>query len=386
MSFTSSLLFVCLAICLPAVVIWLVHRFAWAAKLGVVVLCYVAGLSLGSTGLLPVALLPVQSTVSEAAIALALPLVLMSLDVVAWSKVASRALLSMGLAMLSVLAVSSVMAMTIAGLGVDKVYELAGLAVGVYTGGTPNLAAIKTALGVDNTRFLVFVAFDTVIGALFLMFMLSVGKPLFARLLPAPMPAVEGNTDELHDTHNEDFGMLLERRHYAGIVKGTVVAGAVVIAAIGVSRMLGKGESTAVVIALLTTMAILVSFLPPVRRIGESYKVGMYLIYVFSFVVASMVRLSDVRVTDLKILAFITLTVTGSLVLHAMLCRLTRVDVDTFLVTSVGAVCSPPFVPMMARALGNPTVILSGMTTGVIGYALGTYLGISLGLLLKNFL
>ena len=386
MSFTSSLLFVCLAVCLPAAGIWLVHRFAWAAKLGVVVLCYLAGLSLGSTGLLPVALLPIQTTVSEAAIALALPLVLMSLDVVAWSKVASRALLSMGLAMLSVLAVSSMMAITIAGLGVDKMYELAGLAVGVYTGGTPNLAAIKTALGVDNTRFLVFVAFDTVIGALFLMFMLSVGKPLFARLLPAPKPAVEGNTDELHDTHNEDFSMLLERRHHAGIVKGIVVAGAVVIAAIGVSRMLGKGDSTAVVIALLTTIAILLSFLPPVRRIGESYKVGMYLIYVFSFVVASIVRLSDVRVTDLKILAFITLTVTGSLVLHAMLCRLTRVDVDTFLVTSVGAVCSPPFVPMMARALGNPTVILSGMTTGVIGYALGTYLGISLGLLLKNFL
>ena len=74
----------------------------------------------------------------------------------------------------------------------------------------------------------------------------------------------------------------------------------------------------------------------------------------------------------------------GSLLLHALLCRLAHVDSDTFMVTSVAAVCSPPFVPMMARALGNPATILSGMTAGIIGYALGNYLGISLGLFLQG--
>jgi uncharacterized membrane protein len=54
------------------------------------------------------------------------------------------------------------------------------------------------------------------------------------------------------------------------------------------------------------------------------------------------------------------------------------------MITSVAAVCSPPFVPMLARALDNPSTILSGMTTGIIGYALGNYLGISLALLLKS--
>ena len=54
------------------------------------------------------------------------------------------------------------------------------------------------------------------------------------------------------------------------------------------------------------------------------------------------------------------------------------------MITSVAAVGSPPFVPMMARALNNPGTILPGMTTGVISYALGSYLGISLGLYLRN--
>ena len=54
------------------------------------------------------------------------------------------------------------------------------------------------------------------------------------------------------------------------------------------------------------------------------------------------------------------------------------------MITSVAAVASPPFVPLMARALRNPGAMLPGMTTGVIGYALGSYLGISLGLYLRN--
>jgi len=84
------------------------------------------------------------------------------------------------------------------------------------------------------------------------------------------------------------------------------------------------------------------------------------------------------------ITVFVLGTVTGSLLLHALLCKLAGVDSDTFMVTSVSAICSPPFVPLLVKALGNPGVMLSGMTTGIIGYALGNYLGVSLALLLQS--
>lgn len=115
-----------------------------------------------------------------------------------------------------------------------------------------------------------------------------------------------------------------------------------------------------------------------------SYKLGMYLIYVFCFVVASMASFEKLAAVDIDVAIFLFGTVAGSLFLHGLLCRIFGIDSDTFMVTSVAAVCSPPFVPMMARALGNPTTILSGMTTGIIGYALGNYLGISLGLFLQS--
>ena len=46
--------------------------------------------------------------------------------------------------------------------------------------------------------------------------------------------------------------------------------------------------------------------------------------------------------------------------------------------------CRNRFLMESARALNNPGAMLPGMTTGVIGYALGSYLGISLGLYLRS--
>jgi uncharacterized membrane protein len=115
-----------------------------------------------------------------------------------------------------------------------------------------------------------------------------------------------------------------------------------------------------------------------------SYKTGMYLIYVFCFAVATMANLADLGEISFSVAIFVAGTIAGSLLLHASLCKLAGIDSDTFMVTSVSAICSPPFVPLLVKALGNPGVLLSGMTTGIIGYALGNYIGISLALLLQN--
>jgi uncharacterized membrane protein len=41
-------------------------------------------------------------------------------------------------------------------------------------------------------------------------------------------------------------------------------------------------------------------------------------------------------------------------------------------------------VPVVATALKNKDVILSGIITGIVGLAIGNYLGISYAYLLKN--
>ena len=211
----------------------------------------------------------------------------------------------------------------------------------------------------------------------------------FRRFLPRFPNLAEGSVEQGHHFDSDDYSPLLQKRNIAEIVKATLLSLIVVAAALGVSQlyalMFSVVSSSAVMIVAITTLGILLSLVPQVRDMRLSYKLGMYLIYVFCFVVASMAGIDQLAAVDLSIAVFLIGTVTGSLVLHGFFCRLAGIDRDTFMVTSVAAVCSPPFVPLMARALNNPSTILSGMTTGIIGYALGNYLGITLALVLQRF-
>jgi uncharacterized membrane protein len=83
--------------------------------------------------------------------------------------------------------------------------------------------------------------------------------------------------------------------------------------------------------------------------------------------------------------AYVTLAVFGSLFIHVLLSKVFKVDADTTMITSVAFICSPPFVPVMAGAIGNRHVVISGITIGIFGYAIGNYLGFVIAEALKYF-
>ncbi|CAA0081443.1 Uncharacterised protein [Halioglobus japonicus] len=369
----------------PALLIWLAHHQRWAARVGVIVLCYMLGLVLGNTGVIPVQAQGAQQGVSEVTIALALPLLLFTLDIRQWSRVAGKALLSMVLANAVVFCLAVLLYFAYRDSDPQSAANLAAMSVGVYTGGTPNLAAIRTGLDIPNTQYLVFHSMDTLIGTFYFLFMLTLGVPLFRALLPGSR-AASSSQQHPEPVDEDDYRPLLRRTSVGQIVSALLLAALVVGASLGLSQLLSMGEerNSAVLIVALTTLGIALSLHRRVRGLTLSYRLGMYLIYVFCIAVSSMVSFNELLQLDSTVVVFLLVTVFAGLVLHALLCRLTGVDSDTFMVTSVAAVGSPPFVPLMARALNNPGTILVGMTTGVIGYALGSYLGISLGLYLRS--
>lgn len=382
------ILFAFLFLIVPAGILWLTHHQRWASKIGIIVLCYVAGLLLGNSGLIPSSVLTLQQGVTDIAVILALPLLLFTLDIRQWSRVAGKAMLSMIFATTSVVTLATSMFFVFRGQGVESASHFAAMSVGVYTGGTPNLAAIKAGLEIPHSEYIVFHSLDTLVGASYLLFMLTLGIPLFRAILKR-RPSIQQTIHEgEHPYDSDDFSGLLVPDKRSQIVKSLSLSALVVAASLGFSELLSVAfslsKSSATVIMSVTTLSIVLSLFQRVRQLDLSYKLGMYLIYVFCFVVASMASLENLAQVDVTVGVFLVGTILGSLLLHAILCRLARIDSDTFMVTSVAAVCSPPFVPMMARALGNPGAMLSGMTTGIIGYALGNYLGISLALFLQS--
>lgn len=366
----------------PALLLLAVHHLAFARMLGPIVLCYAAGVLVGVSGLLPEAVAPIRTTVTEASLALALPLLLFSVDIAAWRHVAGRAMLSIGLAVVGVVFVATLLFHGALARGVPAPEQLSGMAIGMYTGGIANLGAIKLALGIPDARYLLFATVDTFVGALYLLMVLTLGQRLFAGFL-MPFPQKYHGADVAYDDV-ESYGDLLRLAALPRIGAALGAAALCVGLAVLAAPYLRFAAPDIVVIVLLTSFGLLASLLAPLRNNPAASKLGMYLIYVFSFCVAASLDLGALAGMDATILIFVTLATFGSLLLHALLCRVFRIDVDTFLITSVAALMSPAFVPMVARNLRNPGILMSGMATGILGFAIGNYLGISVALLLAS--
>ena len=384
-----TIIFTLLFLLLPAALLWLMEKQSWAQKIGAIILCYACGLLLGNTGVIPNSVNHVQSSLSEISIALALPMLLFTLNIKDWSQMAGKAMLSLIFATTSVVAIASTFYFIYADSNAVQSSHLAAMSVGVYTGGTPNLAAIKSGLGIDNDLYLLFHSFDTLLGATYMLFMVSIAIPLFRFILPAPAKQTGTvHSSKVDAAYNDDYSPLLKvsnLKHMSKVLTLTVVALVLSLGGAELCKLVfGLNSTGAATIILLTSFGIVFSLSNKIRSLDLAYKMGMYLILVFCMVVASMADLKKLLEFDATVAIFLFGTVIGSLVLHALLCRIAKVDSDTFMVTSVSAICSPPFVPMMVKALNNPSVLLSGMTTGIIGFALGNYLGISLALFLQS--
>jgi uncharacterized membrane protein len=374
----------------PIIIIYLCTTYPILDKIGMIIICYAMGLILGNIHILPENILASQTTLCEVSVALSLPLLLFSLDLKQWIHLAGKTILSMVLATISIAIASCLGFLFINGLVLES-WKLVGMAVAVYTGGTPNLAAIKTALQVDPTIFITFHTYDILITLACVIFFITIAQSVCNRFLPRfePLPKKPGTTDETDSLHYEgidSYKGIMEVKTLIRLSYALVLSGMIVGAALGVSKLFPGDYATSVTILSITTLGIGCSFIPAIRNIKKTFQLGMYIIMIFCLVVSSMADFSLLTNLNYPLLCYVGFSVFGSLTLHAILCMLFKIDTDTFIITSTSAICSPPFVPVVASALKNKTIILSGLTTGIIGYAIGNYLGISIAYLVKSLI
>jgi uncharacterized membrane protein len=367
----------------PALVIRMCYRYPAVDRIGAVVLCYTGGIVFGNLGIVPPDFTQYQEGLSSITVTLALPLLLFSMDVRSWSRLAGKALLSMGLATVAVVIIAMTGYLLIREYLPDA-WKLAGMAIGVYTGGTPNMAAIRTALNVDSSTFIVAHTYDTAISAVYIVFIITVGQGFFNRFLPrfdskASMTRSEDeNRCNPHTETVEAYRGIFEKKRLKSLGKALSISSSIAVGAYLSTLLIPQNYAASCAILLITSLGISCSFIPKIRSIEKSFQLGMYLIYIFCLVVASMANVKMILHIHPAIMFYIVFAVFGSFLLHALFCRLLSIDTDTFLITSTSAICSPPFVPVVAGALKNREILLSGLTTGIIGYAVGNYLGIFL--------
>jgi len=374
----------------PAAVIYAGGKNSFIKKIGSIVICYAVGLFVGNINILPDDVYGLQDIITTITIPMAIPLLLFSENIRKWIGMAKTTAISLLLGLVSVVIMVFVGDMIFKDI-LPESWKISGMLIGVYSGGTPNLAAISEMLDVDKELYIVTHTADLIVGAFVLLFLITIGQSFFHLF----MKKYKGEDNEELSEYSQD--LVQDFESYVGIFERNTVKAllkalglSILIFAIGggLSLLAGPNYQMLVAILSITTLSIVASLNEKVNSLPKTFPLGMYFILVFSVVVASMADLQEIfahgqSIIILSIFLFILLAVIGSLLLHSILSWIFGIDADHFIITSVALSMSPPFVPVVAAALKNRALVLPGLILGIIGYALGNYLGVLVAFLLK---
>lgn len=377
----------------PAVAILACRRSGLLARLSPVVLCYAAGILVGNLGVMTAGAAEVADLATAATVALAIPLLLFGADLRRWVRLARPTMISFGLAIVAIVLTATTATLVFTDVG-GAGPEVAGMTVGVYTGGTANMGAIGRALQVPEATFVALNAADLVLGAIYLIVLLTVAQRLLSTFLPAFRPRdPDDPRDAGDDAHARDPWSY--RPPVGAIGRGLGAAVAVLVigaaASFAVVSVVGSppgdvldsdGFASGVILAV-TTLAIAASFWRRVHSIPGTYEVGQYLFLMFAVAIGTLAEFGELVASLGTVMPYLTVALVGAIVLHLVLAAAFRIDTDTAIITSTAAVFGPPFVGPVAAAINNREIVVSGLTTGVVGLALGNYVGLAVAHLLR---
>lgn len=365
----------------PAGILFICRKTKVFNKIGPVLTLYLLGVIVANIGIFPTEavahdkLMKFQNSISEVLVPLALPMMLFGCNFKRFSLGKSMGAFALG--------VLSVAAFVLVGYFVfqnqlGEEGSIMGAALtGQYLGGAANLAAIKQMLGLNTENFVILSTCNLIVSFFYLMFLMGGGVKL-ARIIVGGRGNKEQNVnleEYTEDNPYRDFGKKKSLIQLGKILLASVIVMGISVY-IGTIFGGGSGISMIALILSITTLSLLLTSWKEVRSWDKSYDAGMYLIYVFCLVMATMADLSTINWSQsLYILIFQAVIIFGSLALIVLLAKLFRIDADTAVITSNTLVNSPICVPMIAATMRNKDVIVTGITNGLAGYAVGNYIG-----------
>ena len=373
----------------PALILRLVRKFSLFRKIGAVALCYACGFVLA---LLPI---PFDKSLSQLVasilVALAIPLILFGFDLRSVRGLARPVLKGYGLQIVSAVLTASGAAFLASRLGVGYATQLSGMTVGLYTGGTPNLIAVGSALLPAAAAPGVITAANTadfLVGGVWFLLVLTVGRPLYRRFLGVRPSGGNGDAGAAGVAHAEkEYDYRSIPRDKRSVKRLLGVCGlAVLCLGVGAGLELlitGNLDGSLYIMLSVSILGVLGSFVRPVREVKGSYQLGQYLVLMFSLGLSMSVDPGVLVKSLLPTLGFFASVQIGCIFIHLLLCKLFRVDGGAALITSIAGVYGPPFIAPTANAWGDRNLIAPGIICGVLGLVLGNLLGIGVGALLS---
>ena len=348
------------------------------AFFGVIAWCYLAGMLFAFFAPHLVHKSFSQSLV-EVTVLLAIPLLLFSLDIKTWMKSAKKTMLSYFLSIVAIMITATFWSYYYSNEDADM-WKISGMLVGVYTGGTVNLTAIGVSLGLDESKILTINGIDLMASSVYMFFVLLFGRKVLAWFLPEHEIHSHSNKEELEC---EEIMQTSKKELLIDLIKTIGLASIIVGISIYTSTLFFNKLVAPYIMLTVTTLSMFCSLHHKVRGLRTSYSAGEYLLYAFCMGLGSLCDLQESMLSAPLLVKVVFFSVFTAIFIHYFLCYIFKIDGDTALITNVAAVFGPAFVGPVARTLDNRQIVVSGLTCGLLGYALGNYLGLFTAWIMK---
>ncbi|WP_044213201.1 DUF819 family protein [Flammeovirga sp. OC4] len=356
----------------PIILTWGAKKFTWIENIGTVIIAYALGIFLGNT--FYTIDTEVSKTLVDAAVPLSIGLMLLSSNMKQWITQARSTILSFFCNLFGV-TIGATLAFLVFTGTLESAHYLGGMSVGLYTGGTPNMSAIGLALDVKDEAFVLMNTADMILGGLWMIFLMTLAKTLFGFVLPKynAENAIESDISKIQALQGPTYKSILASIGIVVLILGFCVGSSLLI--------WGKMDEIYIILGV-TSLAIGASFNSKVRNIKGSFLVGEYFVLLFCIGLGSLSNFEKLLADGTLYIGFVAIVMFTGIVIHLLLAKYFKIDVDTFIITSTACLYGPAFVGPVSKAIKNKKVILSGMAAGTLGYALANYWGIILGKML----
>jgi len=372
---TSPLLLTAIIAGATALAFILDHRVRWLSKVGASLLALILGAILSNAGLVPSSS-PVYSVIEGPMTSLAIAWLLLAVNLSDLKVAGPRMVGAFLLAGLGTALGAAVGGVVFAESFGENTWRLAGVFTGTYSGGSVNFVAVGRGVELPEFLFAGAVAADALTTGIWLAATLML--PLWlGRFYKAAIPGQDGA--EAGEAHSHPF---FEKIPLSTLDLANLLAVGFIL--VFASEWIGGKTPGIPPVLWLTTFALVVGHMKHFLKPRGALQLGNLALHFFFVIIGIHSRVSEILSIGMEIFYY-TLVVIG---VHGLVVfgigRLARMDVGTLAVASQAAVGGPSSALAVAVSREWKGLVLPGIIVGLLGYALGNYLGFGVAYLLRG--
>ena len=259
--------------------------------------------------------------------------------------------------------------------------KVAGTLAGSYIGGSLNFVATAQAVQLDDpNHYVAALTADTIGAVLFLILLMVMPALAFVRrLMPSRYYSEAGanlgtEAGQQETTAAKPFDV-------AGLAAAMAISFIICALADLISAKLGQESYS---ILMITILALLVAnFMKPlVKRFNSEFEVGTFFMYMFFVTIGAGADVATIAGVALPYVLLICLAVAMFFVLILVVGRVLRLDLAELMVAANACILGPATAAALAAGQGWKDLVTPGMLTGILGYSVGTFIGVAVTKLL----